>query len=129
MKWCIVVIASCCAAASAQVVTQNATPKLQPYQFKALENALRSPKAQTPNSFSGPFAKLPPLPPAAPLSPKPSMLQEVAKACAIPLLPIHGDPKIDTGIQRKMGPEAFSSDHMPIAKGLPPCPQDRRQVH
>lgn len=129
MKWCIFVMASWCAAASAQVITQNAAPKLEPYQFKALENALRSPKAPATNRFSGPFAKLPSLTAPVPLSPKPSMPLEVAKACAIPLLSIHGDPNIDSGIQRKMGPEAFSMDDMPIAKGLPPCPQYRRPVH
>jgi hypothetical protein len=129
MKWCIVLVASCCAAASAQMLAQNTAPKLEPYQLKALENALRSPKAPAANNFSSPFANLPSQTTPLALSPKQSMLNEVAKACAIPLRSVSGDPKIDPGIQRKMGPEAFSSDHMPVAKGLPPCPQDRQPAH
>jgi hypothetical protein len=120
MKWCFVVPALWCAAASAQVLDQNAS-KLDPYQQKALDNALRNPKVPATNTFAEPFAQLPPLSGPGFLSPKPSAAREVAKACAIPLRSLPANSKIDPGIRRKLAPDAFSIDHMPAAKGLPVC--------
>jgi hypothetical protein len=43
-----------------------------------------------------------------------------AKTCAVPLLVVPVDPNIDPKISIDRKPAA-NVDHMPIAKGLPPC--------
>jgi hypothetical protein len=111
MKWTLVFL--CAIAGSAQTPGQNAVPKLQPYQMKALENALRTPDAATTKGFSGPsslasFSLI-----YAPLS-KPV---ELAKTCVIPLLSVPVDPDVDRGIRQ----EALATDPMPVLKGLPNC--------
>ena len=126
MKWCIVVSALCYAVAGAQTPSQNSASNLQPYQLKALKNALRNPKAPAQNSFSGPFVALPPV--AAPklLSPKSSMPIQVANACAIPLLPAPVNSDVDRGIRRSLDAKVLSADPMPAIKGLSVCGQDNQ---
>jgi hypothetical protein len=128
MEWRILVAALCCAAAAgAQTPGQNAASKLQPYQLKALENALHGPKTPVANSLSAPFAALPRLNGPV-LFPARSAPREIAKACAIPLVPVPINSNVDPGIRRKLDPKAFSADSMPVAKGLPACPQDHQPV-
>lgn len=92
--------------------------------MKALENALRGPKAPPPNGFSGPFTALPPLNAPALLPTPPSVTLDVASVCAIPLRLLPADPKTDPGIRRNLPAGAFSIDHMSSAKVLPVCRQD-----
>jgi hypothetical protein len=42
------------------------------------------------------------------------------RACSVPLLEVPVDPNIDPKISIDRKPAA-NIDHMPIAKGLPPC--------
>ncbi len=118
-------------AASAQTPGQNAPPKLEPYQAKALENALGRPDTTIPKGFSGPFTAAPLslilAPPAAPpdlIVALPAAAVEFAKACVIPLLAAPMDPEVDRGIRRELKPDALGADHMPVFKGLPICGTD-----
>jgi len=123
MKWVLVAFLSSFAA-GAQTPGQNAAPKLEPYQAKALENALRRPDAAAPNRFSGLFA-------AAPLTlilVPPSAPAQFAKACAIPLLSVPINPDVDRGIRRELKPDALAADAMPVFKGLPSCGQDNQSA-
>jgi hypothetical protein len=104
----------------------NQLPKLDPYRAKALENALRAPNVfrKKPNSSFGEFT----LPPSTTLilpaqTPKPNVSVE---ACAIPLTRVPGDYDTDRGINRELNPDARHLDNMPIARGLPSCPEDPR---
>lgn len=122
MKRCLLVSALCCVAAAAQSRNQNAASKLQPYQAKALENALRKPGVPAANSFSRPFVALPPVTGPKLLMPNSvSVQRQVGNACAIPLRPVPANPDADGGIQRKLDAKAFSVDRMPVARGLPVC--------
>ena len=123
MKWTVAFFL--CFAASAQTPGQNVAPKLEPYQLKALDNALRRPPdATTPKGFSGPFKgvsrRLILAPSVAPV--------ELAKACVIPLLAVPMDPDVDRGIRRELKAEALGADHMPVFKGLPSCGQDSQSA-
>jgi hypothetical protein len=119
MKWSLAFFL--CFAASAQTPSQNAAPKLEPYQIKALENALRRPDATIPKGLSSLFT-------AAPhsLILTPGVQVEFAKACVIPLLSVPSDPDVDREIRRELTPEDLGADRMPVFKGLPSCGQDNQ---
>jgi hypothetical protein len=125
MKLCGLVLCLCAVAGSAQTPSQNAAPKLEPYQAKALENALRKPDAGAPNRFSGTFATqtgpiLMLVPPVARV--------EAANACAIPLLSVPFNPDMDLGIRHELKPGALTADPMPTFEGLPVCGLENARV-
>ena len=121
MKWALVALLSSFAAA-AQTPTQNASPKLEPYQVKALENALRRSGATAANGFSGPFTAVP----LSVMLAAPSAPVQLAKACAIPLLSVPVATDVDRGIRRELKPDALAADAMPVFKGLPSCQEDNQ---
>jgi hypothetical protein len=113
-----------CSIAGAQTPTPNASPKLEPYQVKALENALGMPNSGSPLRFSGPFSAAPP---SLIFASAPAPV-DVGKTCAIPLLSIPIDPDVDRGIRRELKPDASHGDRMPIFEGLPTCGQENSAV-
>jgi len=126
MKWCALMFVLCSAVVGAQTPSQNAAPNSEPYQAKALENALRRPNATASNSFSGLFATQPLL--SAPIltPPMPPASREFANTCAIPLLSVPVNPDMDRSINHELKPDALSADPMPTFKGLPICRQDHQ---
>ena len=106
---------------SAQTPGQNAAPKLEPYQVKALENALRGGDGKSHNSFADLFSTL--LPTLILTAPR--ARNEFANACVIPLLSVPVDPEIDRSIRSELKP---SSDPMPAFKGLPSCGEDNQSA-
>jgi|GEM_PF-2864618 len=128
MKGCLLLFALASAVAFGQEQTQSGSPQLNPNRARALENALRAP-----NFFAkqGPSAKpaLPFLSASRLLPPRPlqtaRLLPPVAPmgACAIPLLRVPVDSKMDPGIGLQIKSGA-PPDNMPFIKGLPVCPDD-----
>ena len=53
-------------------------------------------------------------------------LDSAPQACSVPLLAVPVDPNIDLKMPVLKTP-AENIDHMPVAKGLPPCPSQNSQ--
>lgn len=97
----------------AQTLRQDVTPKLEPYQERALQNALRPPLGSPTAQFLPPYLYLPSTPQSGTI--------QTGSACAIPLTPIAVDPNLDPGIQHKVQSPAS----MPEFKSMPVCGENR----
>ena len=120
MKRCVLVLVLSVTATWAQSPIPSQAASLQPYQEKALENALRSPKAATHNHWPGLFSTSP-FRHAPIFTPAVSEASELGTACAIPLLLVPANGDIDSGIRQGLKPDSSSADPMPTFKGLPTC--------
>jgi hypothetical protein len=126
MKWLALALVIGALAADAQTASPNRVPALQPYQQKALENALRSPNAAT--SYRALLDPSTASPRRTVMIPAPSVSsapREFATACVISLIRVPFDPGADNGIRRELKPNDLTADPMPAFKGLPVCDPDR----
>jgi len=112
MKRCVfALVLTCGAALGQQEPAPLGTLNIAPRSSQALRNALRGSH----------LVRIEPGLTIVPLG----VARPEPKVCAVPLLAAALDPRIDARMPIAK-PPAANIDNMPVAEGLPPCPQDGR---